>query len=124
MKWTLNTLNFKEEIIVQLPRSLMASGASGHVSARLEPHAQECSVATWIHMGPGHGDPTAASVWGATEMPALWAPHTACTVGNRTARWLFSQVTMTSRTWALHRAAWVISGSPVLAHGVLAIAGG
>lgn len=63
MKWALNTLNFKEEIIVQLPHLLMAAGASGHVSARLEPCSQECSVylaTTWIHVGLGHRDPTDA----------------------------------------------------------------
>jgi hypothetical protein len=41
MRQTLNILNFKEEITVQLPCLLMASSASGYVSARLEQRAQE-----------------------------------------------------------------------------------
>lgn len=62
MKWTLNTLNFKEEIIVQLPRLLMAAGASGHVSARLEPCAQEMFCLPGSYLDPcGPGAPRSRS---------------------------------------------------------------
>lgn len=67
MKWTLNALNFKEEIIVQLPCLLMASGAEGHISAGLEQHDQEGFVylaATWEPCGLRGQEPTAASVQG------------------------------------------------------------
>lgn len=65
MKWTLNTLRFKEEIIVQLPCLLMASGALEHVPARLEQQAQDGSVclsAPGSHVGLGQRELTAASV--------------------------------------------------------------
>lgn len=67
MKRTLNTLNFKEEIIVQLPCLLMDSGASGHVSARLEQHDQGGSIylaMTGRLVGLGCQEPTVASVQG------------------------------------------------------------
>lgn len=124
MKWTLNTLHFKEGVPVQLPHLLLTLGASGHIAARLEQCAQEISVYLAAPREPrGPGVPRAHRHLspGQGQAPALSAP---CPDGGpEIARWLFSQVTIANRTRTLPRTAGDTCGFLPLPLGVLAIAG-
>lgn len=89
----------------------MASGALGHVSTRLEQHDQENSIylaATKEPRGPGVPRAHSCLSLALPAQPVAWG----------TARWFFLQGTITNRTQAFPRAAWVMCGSLALSLGV------
>lgn len=114
MKWTLNTLT-------QLPCLLMAPGASGNASARLEQHGQGGPVylGTWEPLGWGAKSHSSLCPGHAKHLPQVLPaqPEAWESPGGSSCRERHHQ------DLGFPRAAWVICGLLALPPGVLATAG-